>query len=112
MAAKNGKGIARKIAKERMTILYQKAMDTFPKDSSLSKEYIKNIKQISNHYKVTLSPEMRAGICKKCMLPLIHGDNLEIRVLAKQKRLIYRCKKCGSTNSFPISSAIKNPYNK
>lgn len=102
--AANGKSIAKKVAKERINILYDRARASLHTDRTLSREYTKTLMDISDHYKVRLPPEMRAGICKECMLPLVHGENLQIRVLARQKRRIYRCTECGNTNTLKMSS--------
>lgn len=93
------RGAIRKIAAERIEILYGAAVRAFPDDKALSKNYIKLLEEIGRHYKVRIPKETAAQICKSCALPLIEGQNLEIRVIAKEKRKIYRCKSCGATNS-------------
>lgn len=93
------RGVIRKIAAERVSILFDAAVKTYPKDKELSRNYIKLLLEIGRHYKVRISPEIAAHVCKKCSLPLLDGVNAEIRVLARQKRAVYRCKTCGSTNS-------------
>ena len=93
------RGTVRKIAAERIDILYDAAVRAFPRDKDLSRGYIKLLEEIGRHYKVRIPKEMAAVICKSCTLPLIAGQNLEIRVLAGQKRKIYRCKICKDTNS-------------
>lgn len=93
------RGTVRKIAAERIEILYGAAVRAFPKDEELSKGYIKTLEEIGRHYKVRIPKEVAAHICKNCALPLVEGQNLEIRVIAGEKRRIYRCKTCGETNS-------------
>lgn len=98
MAAK-GSNVVRKVAKERIAILYKLAKENLHKEDSLSIEYIKNLRRISEHYKIRLDPEMKVSICKNCNLPLIPGDNAQLRIIGKEKRRVYRCKTCGRTNS-------------
>jgi len=93
----------RKIAAERIEILHEAAVRAFPKDKELSRVYIKTLEEIGRHYKVRIPPRVAAQICKGCSLPLVEGQNLEIRVIAAQKRRIYRCKLCGKTNSLAFS---------
>ncbi|MDE1866011.1 MAG: hypothetical protein KGH94_05245 [Candidatus Micrarchaeota archaeon] len=93
------RGAIRKIASERIEILYNTAVKVYSSDQGLAGEYIRLLLEIGRHYKVKIPKEMAARICKKCQLPLVEGGNLEIRVLAKQRRRIYRCKSCGSVNS-------------
>ncbi len=89
----------RKVAAERIEILYDAAVRTYPNDQELSKGYIKLLLEIGRHYKIRITKEMAAHICKKCSLPLVSGMNLQTRVLAKEKRYIYRCSGCGTSNS-------------
>jgi RNase P subunit RPR2 len=93
------RGLVRKVAAERIEILYGAAARAFPKDKELSRGYIKTLEEIGRHYKVRIPKGIAAQICKKCSLPLVEGQNLEIRVVAREKRRIYRCRSCGSTNS-------------
>lgn len=103
----DGRGVVKRIAAERIEILYRAAVDAFPKDMELSREYISMLEEIGRHYKVKIPKGIAAKVCKHCSAPLIEGVNSEIRIIAKDKRIIYRCKKCGSTNSLPFSKPIK-----
>jgi RNase P subunit RPR2 len=93
------KSAVRNVARERIEILYELSRDEFKKDKALSKNYISTLIKISQHHKVRLDPKMKAMICKHCKLPLIEGENAQIRIIASQKRKIYRCKICGHTNT-------------
>ena len=99
------RGAIRKVAAERISILYDASVRAFPEDKERSKEYIKTLEEIGRHYKVRIPKEIAACICKKCALPLIEGENLVIRVLARQGRRIYRCSVCGKTNSLAFKKA-------
>jgi ribonuclease P protein subunit RPR2 len=97
--ANNSKPIVKKIAAERMSILYGLAIDSLKSNPELSKEYVKNIIKISSHCKIRMDPKIRATICKDCKLPLVPGTNSELRIIAREHRKIYRCVACGRTNS-------------
>ena len=97
------RGTVRKIAAERIEILYGAAVRAFPKDKELSRGYIRTLEEIGRHYKVRIPKEIAARICKHCSAPLIDGLNSQIRVIAREKRIIYRCKTCGSTNSLAFA---------
>ena len=99
------RGTVRKIAAERIEVLYEAAVRTYPKDKDLSKGYIKMLEEIGRHYKVKIPSEIAAHICKECSLPLIEGVNSQTRVIAKEKRIIYRCVGCKSTNSLAFKSS-------
>ena len=100
------RSLIRKIAQERIEILYDAAVRVYPKDQELAKEYIKLLEEIGRHYKVRIPKATAAHICKKCNAPLIEGQNLEVRVLAGQNRRIYRCKVCRSTNSLSFEKQV------
>jgi RNase P subunit RPR2 len=100
-----GRGVIRKIAAERIEILYEAAVKAFPEDQALSKSYIKLLEEIGRHYKVRIPKETAAKICKKCSLPLISGVNSQMRIIAKDKRMIYRCSACQNTNSLAFKSS-------
>jgi RNase P subunit RPR2 len=97
------RGIVRKIAAERIEILYGAAVRAFPSDRDLSKSYITTLEEIGRHYKVRIPKGMAARICKSCSTPLIEGVNLQVRVIAADKRTIYRCAQCGNTNSLAFA---------
>ena len=67
--------------------------------------YIKLLEEIGRHYKVKIGKEMAARICKKCLQPLIEGVNSQMRIIAKEKRIIYRCSECKGTNSLAFRSS-------
>lgn len=100
-----GRGVIRKIAAERIEILYAASVKAFPKDPALAKSYIKLLLEIGRHYKVRVPSETAAKICKKCSLPLISGVNTQTRIIAKEKRIIYRCSACQNTNSLAFKSS-------
>ena len=100
-----GRGVIRKVATERIEILYNAAVKAYPKDPQLATGYVKLLLEVGRHYKVRLQRETASHICKSCIAPLIEGLNLEVRVLAGQKRRIYRCKTCGKTNSLAFVAA-------
>jgi RNase P subunit RPR2 len=93
------RGVARNVAAERIEILYDAAVRTFPKDKNLAREYIGILEEIGRHYKVRIPKEIAARICKKCSIPLIEGVNSQTRIIARDKRIIYRCLGCKGTNS-------------
>lgn len=97
------RGTVRKIAAERIEILYGAAVRAFPKGKEISSGYIRTLEEIGRHYKVRIPKDIAAGICKNCSLPLVEGQNLEIRVIAGQRRRIFRCKTCGKTNSLDFT---------
>jgi RNase P subunit RPR2 len=96
------RGVVRKVAAERIEVLYDAAVRAYPMDKELSRGYIRLLEEIGRHYKVRIGKEMAAGICKRCSQPLVAGHNLELRVIAAEKRRVYRCRDCRAVNSLPF----------
>ena len=82
-----------------MRMLFGFALKELKSDESLAKSYIRTLTRISEHYHIRMDPGMRAGICRRCMLPLVPGYNAGIRVIAGQNRKIIRCSACGASRS-------------
>jgi ribonuclease P protein subunit RPR2 len=101
--AKN-KGMVSRIASERISILYSLAVRALPDEPKLAHDYTTTIIRIAEHYRIRFDPEVRAHICRKCMMPLAEGLNADMRVIARDRRKIIRCRKCGSTNSLKFAT--------
>src|SRR5271165_3153180 len=93
MAVKKS-GVVRKIANERILILYELAK-TEP-DPELSKRYAKILKQIGRHYKIKLPKEIKMHICKKCGAVMVPGKNMSIRLASSKRHVVYKCIECSS----------------
>ncbi|HIH49870.1 MAG: ribonuclease P protein component 4 [Candidatus Micrarchaeaceae archaeon] len=94
-------GVVREIAEERIRILYDLAKKAYPDDPELSKSYTRIIKQISRHYKITLSKEIKTGICKNCGSVLIPGISASVRLVSSKKYASYKCLVCGAERHIP-----------
>lgn len=93
------KGIVKRVAEERIKILYRLAKETLDSDPELSARYVRLIKQIGKHYKIRLGKEIKRNICRKCGVVLVPGKNAKVRVASSRKSVIYICGSCGATNS-------------
>ncbi|MDE1870698.1 MAG: ribonuclease P [Candidatus Micrarchaeota archaeon] len=95
MAVKNS-GIVKSIALERMELLYALAKEAYKDDPELSERYVRLIGQISRHYRVKPSIEVKRHICRKCGSLLVPGASLSVRIASSKRRIIYRCTICGA----------------
>jgi ribonuclease P protein subunit RPR2 len=94
-------GTIKKIAAERIEILYKLAKEEYNTDPKLSKQYAKLIKQISRHYKIKLDKEIKHRICKKCGSFLVPGANLTVKIVSSRHLILYKCKDCGAETKIP-----------
>ncbi|MGC8669704.1 MAG: ribonuclease P protein component 4 [Candidatus Micrarchaeia archaeon] len=96
----NQRYIIKKIATERIAILYALAKDMALKNTeesrALSRSYTKRIMQISMHYKVKLPKKVKDNICKKCLSVLIPGLNTHVRISSSHSYIIKKCDNCGT----------------
>jgi ribonuclease P protein subunit RPR2 len=88
-------GIVKKIANERIEILYQLAKESYSTDPELSRSYVKLIKEISSHYKITLDKSIKNNICRKCDTVLIPGQSSTVRTVSSKRFMSYKCNNCG-----------------
>ncbi len=91
----------KRIAAERIEILFHQAKKAFKSSPYLSDRYITLARKISMKYKVPIPKKYKKLFCKKCYKFLQPGKTLKARV--KNKTLIYHCSNCGFTKRYPFS---------
>jgi RNase P subunit RPR2 len=95
------KRLERDIAEERIRILFSFAEQDAGKTDGLSKRYIRLIKKLSSHYKVTIPKKLKATMCKKCNDIIVPGVNGKVRLASSTRRVLCICDKCGTENGLP-----------
>jgi len=95
----------RKVALERIRILFKEANAQFSKDRKLSDRYVALARKISMKYKVKLPSALKKQFCRHCKSYLMPSKNCRVR-LAK-KRVIYYCLECRHHMRFPYVREIK-----
>ncbi len=95
------KRYAKKIAKERIDILFTLAdKATKNNDFELARRYVELILKISRKYKVRLKKEQKYMICKKCHTYLLPGKTAKVRL--KRGKVVVKCERCGNYKRYPI----------
>ncbi len=89
------KDVVKKIALERIGILFDNAEITTEADLALSKRYVATLRKISSHYKVTIPKRMKDRICTSCNVVLVPGLNCKIRIVSSHRYVAYKCNGCG-----------------
>ena len=89
----------KKIAVERIERLYDLAKERElaggDDNDKLAMLYIALARRIGMHYRVRMPKEVKNNICKKCNRVLIPGITCTVRVVGRDRCLVYRCK-CGA----------------
>lgn len=89
----------KKIAKDRIIILFKQAEKMFNKDKNLSNRYIHLAREISMKYKVKIPKELKRRFCKHCYSYLMPGKNLRVR--NRDGKIVYSCMECKKFMRFP-----------
>jgi ribonuclease P protein subunit RPR2 len=90
--------LMKEVAAERVFILYKLALEQAGRNPELSSGYVKTLRRISAHYKVSIPDDIKGRICKKCNLVLIPGLTAKVRIASSKGYVVYACNKCGNEN--------------
>ena len=85
----------RKIAKERIKILFSLALKATRKNKmERARRYIYLMRKIGMRYNVRLPREIKRKFCKNCNTPLIPGKTSSVRIDSKRKIIVIKCLSC------------------
>ena len=87
---------SKKIAIDRIKILFKQAKDMIKENSKFADRYVFLAKKIAMRANVKFTSEQRKSFCKKCNSFLVPGVNCIVRTNSKTKCVEYTCKKCGN----------------
>jgi len=96
---KREKGLERKIAKERIRILFEMMEKMKNEDYELARRYVELARRIAMKYRLKLPKRYRLLFCKKCLYPYKEG---RFRVRVRKSRVIITCLNCGYERRIPI----------
>nr|2K3R_A Chain A, Ribonuclease P protein component 4 [Pyrococcus furiosus]2KI7_B Chain B, Ribonuclease P protein component 4 [Pyrococcus furiosus DSM 3638] len=108
MAKYNEKKEKKRIAKERIDILFSLAERVFPYSPELAKRYVELALLVQQKAKVKIPRKWKRRYCKKCHAFLVPGINARVRL--RQKRMphiVVKCLECGHIMRYPYIKEIK-----
>lgn len=82
----------KKIALERITILFAQAKERFKDDPKLSNRYVALARKIAMKYKVRMPRELKRKFCRHCYSYLVPSVNCRIRT--REGHVVYYCFNC------------------
>ncbi|MCK4335183.1 MAG: ribonuclease P [Candidatus Aenigmarchaeota archaeon] len=91
----------KKIAKERIKILFDQAGKEFKKHPERSKRYVELARKMGMRYNVRLTKEMKMRFCKKCFSYLKPGVNCRVRTRRDKQSVVLTCLDCGFVSRYP-----------
>ncbi len=102
------KRLEKRIAKERIRILFEMMERMKHEDYELARRYVELARRIAMKYRLKLPKRYKILFCKKCMYPYVEG---KFRVRIRKSRVIITCLNCGFERRIPIKPK-KQKYKK
>jgi len=93
----------RKIARERISILLRLAEQEVREHSERSTRYVELAGKIGMRYKVRPPKKYKRKVCKKCNAFLKPGLTCTVRLVPKERCVVWRCSECGRERRYPYS---------
>lgn len=92
----------KRIALERIDILFSLAERVFPYDKDLANRYVEIALAVQQKAKVRMPRKWKRRYCKRCHSFLVPGVNAQVRL--RQKRMphvVIKCLECGHIMRYP-----------
>lgn len=93
-------GATRKLARERIAILFARAAEFFPSDPSVSDRCVELARRISMRQRVRIDTSFRRQFCRHCHRFLVPGRNVRVRI--HHRRVVITCGGCGRQMRIPL----------
>ncbi len=107
MKKKSDKEKQKKIATERVSILFKKAEEIFAKSTTKANRYVTLARRIAMKMNLRLKKEEKLKFCKHCYSYILSGVNAVTRT--RDRKLIIYCKICKKYTRIPLN---KKPLKK
>lgn len=84
---------SKKIAKERISVLFCRAAEFFPFDPDTSDRCVALARKISMRHRVRIDRPQKRQFCRHCYRFLVPGENVRIRIT--RGKVVMTCLSCG-----------------
>ncbi|WP_309492874.1 hypothetical protein [Candidatus Hecatella orcuttiae] len=102
---KTPKGETKQIARERVNILLNLALETHRQHPNLAQRYVHLARKIAMKHKVRLPARWRTMVCRTCNRLLIPGLTSRVRIQERREpHLTITCLQCGRIKRLPFKS--------
>jgi ribonuclease P protein subunit RPR2 len=99
------KSAAKKIAKQRIQILFQKAKNVYPNNTQLSSRYVATARKVAMAAKIPLPRVYKRQVCKSCHGLLVQGENCRVRIRQEREpHVVVTCLSCGCKTRIPLKN--------
>jgi len=100
MAMRSPSSAAKKIARERIDLLFLRAAEFFPYDPSISNRCVELARRIAMRQRVRIERTIRRQFCRHCYRFLVPGKNMRVRI--HHHRVVITCRACGRQTRIPL----------
>ncbi|HOT02969.1 MAG TPA: ribonuclease P [Methanolinea sp.] len=98
MSRKIPRADTKRIARERITILFQRARECFLLEPARSDRYVDLARKISMKHRVRLDRRLRRQFCHHCGRLLVPGVNMRVRI--RRGMVVITCLSCNQQTRF------------
>jgi ribonuclease P protein subunit RPR2 len=97
------KSNAKRIAKQRIQLLFQQAKKVYHDNPQLSSRYVATARKIAMAAKTPLPTVYKRQVCKNCHVLLVHGKNCRVRIRQEREpHVVITCLSCGCKTRIPL----------
>ena len=108
MQRRAGKINQRKIAEERIKILFDKAdCESLNSDFEQANRYVDAARKIAMKYNVRIKSGFKRKFCKFCHHYLLPAETASVRLDSREHRVVIKCFKCKRMMFYPYTREIK-----
>jgi ribonuclease P protein subunit RPR2 len=100
MARHPSPGAARKLARERIAILFARAAEFFPAEPRTSDRCVELARRIAMRQRVRIDRPLRRQFCRHCHSFLVPGRNVRVRI--HHRKVVITCGACKRQMRIPL----------
>jgi ribonuclease P protein subunit RPR2 len=90
----------KKLARERINVLFREAEAAFPENPERAHRYVALARRIAMRQRIRMDRNLRRRFCHQCYRYLVPGVNMRVRV--HRGRVVVTCTYCGSRTRYPL----------
>jgi len=100
MADTKRKSGSRRLARERIEILFARAAEFYPENPVWSNRCVELARKIGMRHRIRIDRHLRRQFCRRCNAYLVPGSNARVRI--HRGCVIITCLTCGHRSRYPI----------
>jgi ribonuclease P protein subunit RPR2 len=90
----------KRLARERIEILFDRAREFFPANPAVSDRCVDLARRIAMRQRVRIPRELRRRFCRRCSAYLVPGSTVRVRV--RRGRVVTTCLRCSARRRYRV----------